>query len=181
MPRSSANGLERDRIWLSFRTSRVRGLTTALLLAAIILSGSLPGLAKAHLIVVFPLRSTPELSSTAAQMTTAIAERLAAIPGFDAQVLQAPATGSLGAAAVSAGADLYIVGAVSDAAPNYALNLSSFDASNDVMRSTLKAMVPSSGPLPTDVDFSTLIQSSAPAPGAPASNLVSGLALGTPI
>jgi hypothetical protein len=176
MQRCSANdGLKRCRVRV------LCCLTTAVLLFAMVLSDSIPGLAKAHLIIVFPLRSTPELSSVATQMTTDIAGRLAAIPGFDAQVLQTPATGGLGVAAASAGADLYIVGAISDDARGYALNLSSFDASNDVMRSTLKSTVPSSGPLLSDLDFSTLIQSAAPAVAAPPSNLISGLAIGTPI
>jgi len=159
----------------------IQGLTTAILLVALVVSQSIPGLAKAHLIVVFPLRSTPELSNVATQMTTGVAGKLAAIPGFDAQVLPAPATGSLGAAAVSAGADLYIVGAISDDATGYVLNLSSFDASNDVMRSAFKATVPSYAGLPPDLDLSSLIQAAAPVAASPSSNLVSGLALGTPI
>jgi hypothetical protein len=158
-----------------------RAVTSVVVLFALLLLETMPGIAKAHLIVVFPLRSTPELSSIATQVTTSIAERLAAEPGFDAQVLQAPLTGSPGMAAASAGAELYVVGAISDDGANYAISVSSFDATNDVMRSTLKGTVSSSGVLPTDFDAASLVQPAVSAEPLPASNLVSGLALGTPI
>jgi len=161
---------------------RLLAAVVAVLLVPALVPAS-PGLAKAHLIVVFPLRSTPEIADVAAQVTTSIVTRLAAEPGYDAQLLQTPAGGSLGAAAASAGADVYVVGALTKSEPDYALSLSSFDASNDVLRSSLKGGVGASGALPPDLNVAGLIApaGSASAPVSQPGNLVSGLAIGTPI
>lgn len=162
---------------------RVLAAVVAVLLVPALLPAS-PGLAKAHLIVVFPLRSTPEIADVAAQVTSGIVSRLAAEPGYDAQLLQPPAGGSLGTAAASTGADFYVVGALTKSDPDYALSVSSFDASNDLLRSSLKGVVGASGALPPDLNFAALIAPARPAsaalPNSP-SNLVSGLAIGTPI
>jgi hypothetical protein len=160
----------------------VRRLVSAIVVAllALALVPASPGLAKAHLIIVFPLRSTPELADVATQVTTNIVNRLAAEPGYDAQLLQTPAGGSLGAAAASAGADFYVVGALTKDDPNYALSISSFDASNDVLRSSVKGVASASGALPPALNLAGLIVP-ASTPSSSPSNLVSGLAIGTPI
>lgn len=159
----------------------VRSLIRVLGVLATALSQPTASVAKAHLIVVFPLRSTPDLVNIAAQVTTNIANRLAAEPGYDAQIVQAPAAGSLGSAAASAGADIYVVGALTQDDANYALSITSFDATNDVMRNSLKGTIPATGALPADMGFGALILPATPVTPSPAGNLTSGLALGTPI
>jgi hypothetical protein len=97
-------------------------------------------------------------------------------------VLPAPAAGSLGAAAASAGAESYVVGQVSDDGADYTVTLSGFDASNDIQRSSLKISVPTSDVLPVDKDLASLLQPPQPVPSSlPPANFVSGLTLGTPV
>lgn len=155
-------------------------LFSGLTLLALLISLRVPSIAKAHLIAVFPLRSTPALVRDAVAITRAIAARLAALPGFDATVLAVPTTGSLGAAAATAGAESYVVGQVSDDGTDYTVTLSGFDSSNDVQRSSMKIAVSISDVLPADKDFSSLLQQPQAKP-SPLSNLISGLTLGTPI
>lgn len=163
------------------RSLRILFTTAAVL--AIGIGSPTPSFAKAHLVAVFQLRSTPMLAHRATAITRAVADRIAALPGYDSTVLSGPLTGGLGTAAAAAGAEVYVVGQLVEDANGYAVTCTSFDASNDVELHMLKATLTTADALPVDADFSALFLSPQATSSATAisTNLVSGLTIGTPI
>lgn len=144
-----------------------RGLAIlcGLLLLAVAAS---PGLAKARLIAVFPLRSTPALAMQARDVSRAIVNKLSAIEGYDAQLLPEPKTGPLGSAAAAAGAEIYIVGQLVAADNGYKLTIGSFAAATDQSINSYSATITATDILPDQPDIRALITAAVakPAPNA---------------
>ncbi|GAC1431984.1 MAG: hypothetical protein NVSMB5_25950 [Candidatus Velthaea sp.] len=102
------------------------------MLALLSLSCTGSAFAKARLVVIYQLRSTPELANRASKFTQELATRIAAIDGYDAKIVASPPAGSLGAAAATAGAETYVVGqVVAYGDMHFDVKLGSFSAATD--------------------------------------------------
>lgn len=110
----------------------------ALLLATTVVLYAVPVNAKARIVAVFALRSTPEDAPAASAITKAIMSRIDSLDGYDAVMLSVPSGANSGAAAAGLGAETYIVGQVSAADGAYSVRLGSFDAATDHAMTTLK-------------------------------------------
>jgi hypothetical protein len=116
----------------------VKKALVALLLATTVVFYSVPVNAKARMVAVFALRSTPEDAPAASAITKAIMSRIASLDGYDAVVPSLPSGANSGAAAAGLGAETYIVGQVSAADGAYTVRLGSFDAATDHAMTTLR-------------------------------------------
>jgi hypothetical protein len=125
----------------------------ALLAACFVISYQVQCDAKARLIAVFPIRSTPELATPASEATRTVTSRLASIDGFDAKVMAAPSSGTLGIAAASGGAAIYVVGQLLATDTGFQLILASFDAATDKPLGEYRAVLPNAGALPGSPDL----------------------------
>ncbi|GAC1548708.1 MAG: hypothetical protein NVS2B17_33460 [Candidatus Velthaea sp.] len=100
------------------------------MLALLSLSCTGSAFAKARLVVIYQLRSTPELANRASKFTQELATRIAAIDGYDAKIVASLPAGSLGAA--TAGAETYVVGqVVAYGDMHFDVKLGSFSAATD--------------------------------------------------
>lgn len=118
-------------------------------------------LAKAHLIVVFPLRATPDLATHALRATAALTKKLASFEGFDATQVPHPTTAPLSTQAAQLGAEFYVVGQLTGSATGYTISISSFDVSNDQLVGKAKVDVTSDA-LVELPDLHNLVASSQP-------------------
>ena len=124
------------------------------------------GVAKARLIAVFTLRSTPALANEAKTASKSIVGKLSGIEGYDAQLLAEPKTGTLGAAAAAAGAEIYLVGQLTPSDGGYKITIGSFAAATDQPINTYTATLTNLYALPDQPDIKLLIAAAAP-PQAP--------------
>ena len=113
--------------------------------------------AKARLIAVFPLRSTTELTPAAKQATQLVVNHLGAVEGFDAKLIPAPPTGSLGAAAAAVGAEFYVVGQLLKAESGYEIILGSFQTATDKSIANIQIMTATPTSLPAQSSVVSLI------------------------
>jgi hypothetical protein len=139
----------------------------ALLIAACLQNQAV--LAKAQMIAVFPVRSTTDLAPRAREAGQAIIDRLGSLQGFDARLVPAPASGSLGAAAAAAGAEFYVVGQLLRNDSGYQLMLGSFQAATDKPIGDLRLALASTTTFPDQPSISSLILAAQPSGGAAAS------------
>lgn len=123
-----------------------------------------PGFSKARLIIVFPLRSTPALTAQAKIASQAIVTKLSAIEGYDAQLVPEPKTGTLGATAATAGAEIYVVGQLVASDGGYKIIAGSFSAATEQPIANYTAVLASTGTLPEQPDIKTLLAAAVPAP-----------------
>ncbi len=108
----------------------IRSILSALLAVIVCASLSVPAVAKAKLVVVFTLRSTPELAARAATVTKAVAARIEALDGYESLVVALPKD-SPGAAAARAGAEIYVRGQLVASSEGYRVTISSFSVATD--------------------------------------------------
>jgi hypothetical protein len=158
-------------------------LASAFLCIALTLATHLQADARARLIGVFPLRSTKALAPQAADATRALVGRLSALDGYDAKALTEPKSGSLGAAAAEAGAEVYVVGQIVAVDGGFQISVGSFRASTDKEISEYKVVTKNVALLPADPDPRVLVvepsQAAAP-PSADTSGSVT-IPTGTPV
>ena len=124
--------------------------------------------ARARLIAVFPIRSTPDLAPRASEVTHTIVLRLAAIDGYDAKSLPNPVSGTLGMTAASSGAELYVVGQLLASDSGFQLVLASFEAATDKPVGNYRCSLQTTTQLPEQPDIRTLLQSVSPGASATA-------------
>lgn len=113
--------------------------------------------ARAKLIVVFPLRSTQALASTAERLRRRIITQLAGLDGYDARAIDAPATGRLADAAAGAGAAVYVTGQVLAADAGYRVTLGSFEVATDASVGRYDAVTSAPDVLPDEPRLNTLL------------------------
>ncbi len=140
----------------------------------LLLAANSAAFAKARLIVVFPLRSTPALSNQAANASRAIVAKLAGLDGYDAKLLPEPTGETLGKAAAAAGAEVYVVGQLLATESGYKISLGSFSAATDQSMSNYSAELTTADALPDQPDIKLLIN--APSPTTASNPVQSNLA-----
>ena len=106
-------------------------LVASIVLMAVFVGSGLPVMAKARVIAVFALRSTPEGAQAAAMITKAIVAKIGSIDGYDAIVPTVESGTGNGAAAARIGAESYIVGQVTAGDSGYNVRLGSYDTATD--------------------------------------------------
>gem|GEM_PF-849647 len=114
-----------------------RLLASILLMVGLVGSG-LPVMAKARVVAVFALRSTPEDAQAASAITKAIVAKIGLIDGYDAIVPTIASGNGNGAVAAGVGAESYVVGQVTAGDSGYNVRLGSYDAATDRPVSSLK-------------------------------------------
>jgi hypothetical protein len=139
-----------------------RALTVFCSLALIVALANTEGVAKARVIAVFTLRSTPALAGEARTASRTIVTKLSEIEGYDAQLLTEPKSGTLGAAAAAAGAEIYVVGQLVAAEGGFKVTLGSFVAATDQSINTYTATLTNVAGLPDTPDIKALIAAAAP-------------------
>jgi|ERR1700676_1811293 len=135
--------------------------------------------ARAHLVAIFPIRATAELAPRAAEVTRTVVLRLVAIDGYDAKALPNPTSGTLGMAAASSGAELYVVGQLLSSDTGYQLVLASFEAATDKPIGNYRSTLQATTQLPDQPDIRVLLQSSISAPTAVAPVIAGGAVVPT--
>jgi hypothetical protein len=141
--------------------------------------------ARARLIAVFPLRSTPAIAVQASKATQALLTRLSAVDGYDAKVVASPSTGSLGTAAAGIGAEVYVVGQIVLVDGAFQISVGSFRAATDKEIAEYQVSVADPSALPEQPRVASLLQE--PAAAAAATSVVqvaaNGITLptGTPV
>ncbi len=149
-----------------------------------------PAGAKARIVVVFTLRSTPDLQSQATAVSQQIADRIGALDGYDANVMPEP-SGPAGPAAAQAGGVLYVRGQLAKDDSGMHATLGSFSAATDQPVGTLAVTLTPSGALPSDVSMQPLVGGAGdpsmppaaggpPAPGGPAAPAMPPVATSIP-
>lgn len=130
-----------------------------------------PADARARLVVVFPMRSTAELSTQATEISREIVTQLGNVDGYDARLVKAPVTGTLGAAAASEGADTYVVGQVLEGSNGLEVTAGSFSSATDSSLAQYHAELSPQKTLPVQPSVTALLATQArPAIGAPAAS-----------
>jgi len=135
----------------------VKRLIASLLLVAVVVGSGLPVMAKARVIAVFALRSTPEDAQAASMMTKAIVAKIGSIDGFDAVVPAVESGSGNGAAAARIGAESYIVGQVTASDIGYNVRLGSYESATDRPVSSIKFATKSAAAMSDVPDLHELI------------------------
>ena len=151
---------------LVFRRNTLALACTMLLMSSLLMGA--PAGAKARIVVVFTLRSTPDLQSQATAVSHQIADRIGAIDGYDASVLPEP-SGPAGPAAAQAGGVLYVRGLLAEDDSGMHATLGSFSAATDQPVGTLTVALTASGGLPPDISMQPLVGGTADPSNPPAS------------
>src|SRR5579872_290457 len=133
----------------------IRTILAALFVAIVCASLSAPAGANAKRVVVFSLRSTPELAARAATVTKALAARIQALDGYESVVVAMPKD-SPGAAAARAGAEVYVRGQLVSSNDGYRVTISAFSAATDKALGE-QTIVLKGTALPSTFDVSALI------------------------
>ena len=139
-----------------------RGFTAICSVVLILALSHTASVAKARLIAVFTLRSTPALAVEARTASRTIVTRLSDIEGYDAQLIPEPKSGTLGAAAAAAGAEIYVVGQLVATEGGFKITLGSFTAATDQPINTYSATLANVAGLPDQPDIKSLIVAAAP-------------------
>jgi len=141
-----------------------------------------PADARARLIAVFPLRSTPAVAIQASKTTQALLTRLSALDGYDAKLVANPKSGSLGAAAAEVGAEVYVVGQIVLVDGAFHISVASFRAATDKEIAEYQVSVADPSALPVQPDVASLLQEPvAAAPTAESTPDAVVLPTGTPL
>lgn len=123
-----------------------------------------PAAAKARIVAIISIRSTPELKSTAALLTRQIASKLSQEPGWDARIVS-PNGKMAGEAAASVGAEVYVIGQLLKDANGMRLIIASFKAATDERMQDMAFVLPNSS-LPSDANFLALLGATDTVPAA---------------
>jgi hypothetical protein len=132
----------------------VRALLSVALVAATVLAPASSAWAKARLVAVLTLRSTPELRAKATAISNEIVARLAAIDGYDARLLSASNARDVDAAA-AIGAEVYVVGQLVQDGSALKVSVSSYDVASD-HAITSTSFVTVAGHIPDAADLTPL-------------------------
>ena len=130
------------------------GWATALTAALFLTQAPNTGYAKARLVAVIVLRSTPSLRASAIKASRALAARIAQQDGWDARVID-PHGGQAVDAAAAAGAEIYVIGQYIGGSPPHVAG-AAIKVATDERLSEFSYLAPSPGVIPRSVSFSQL-------------------------
>jgi hypothetical protein len=123
---------------------------------------------RARLVVVFPMRSTAELSMQAAEISREVVTQLGNVDGYDARLVKAPDTGTLGAAAAAEGAETYVVGQVLEGEGGLKVTIGLFSSATDGPLAEYHALLSPQKTLPLQPSVAALLgKQERPVVGAP--------------
>ena len=107
-----------------------RFLTAALLIATASFAAT-PARAADRLIVVFPLRSSPELAPKADAVTRELLDQIGALDGYYARIVPMPTKGTMGDAAGKVGADTYVAGDLNEKPDGLEIRVDAYASNGD--------------------------------------------------